>query len=42
MPNPALELTGYGVQPWPGGNALRAFCATMPMLPAVARSSALR
>ena len=41
-PNPALELTCHGVQPCPGGNALRAFCATMPTLPAVARSSALR
>ena len=41
-PNPALELTCYGGQPCPGGNALRAFCATMPTLPAVARSSALR
>ena len=41
-PNPALELTCYGRQPCPGGNALRAFCATMPMPPAVARSSALR
>ena len=41
-PNPALELTCYGRQPCPGGNALRAFCATMPTLPAAARSSALR
>ena len=42
QPNPPLELTFYGVPPCPGGNALRAFCATMPTLPAVARSSALR